>query len=80
MRQRKVKNQDEKLEALSKYAINEPKEMKGCWSEFFGNNNPIFLEIGSGKGQFITTLAKENPDKNFIGCDTLFSSLVKYTL
>ena len=33
---------------------------------FFGNNNPIYLEIGPGKGRFIIELAKKNPDKNFI--------------
>ena len=37
----------------SKYTVNEPEQYKGRWNEFFGNNNPIRLEIGTGKGKFL---------------------------
>lgn len=44
--------------------------MKGKWSaDFFGNNNPIVLELGCGKGEYTVSLAELYPDKNFIGVD-----------
>ena len=43
---------------------------KGNWRKiFFKNNNPIYLELGCGKGEYSIFLAKKNPDKNFIGVD-----------
>lgn len=39
------------------------------WQERFGNNNPIKIEVGSGKGQFITTLAEQNPDINYVAIE-----------
>jgi len=47
----------------------QPKDNKGKWREIFGNNNPIHLEIGSGKGKFIHTLAEKNPNINFIAME-----------
>lgn len=45
-------------------------EMKGRWNEkFFGNNNPIVLELGCGKGEYSVGLAQLFPEKNFIGVD-----------
>lgn len=44
-------------------------EWKGKWNEFFGNDNPIVLELGCGKGEYTVAMAKEFPDKNFIGID-----------
>ncbi len=43
--------------------------MRGKWSEFFGNENPIVLELGCGKGEYTVAMAKKFPDKNFIGVD-----------
>ncbi|GIZ14861.1 tRNA (guanosine(46)-N7)-methyltransferase TrmB [Capnocytophaga catalasegens] len=44
--------------------------LKGHWAkDFFGNDNPIVLELGCGKGEYSVNLAKENPGKNFIGID-----------
>lgn len=44
--------------------------LKGRWgSDFFGNDNPIVLELGCGKGEYTTGLAEQFPDKNFIGID-----------
>jgi len=43
--------------------------LKGKWSTFFKNDNPIVLELGCGKGEYSLALAKKNPDKNFIGVD-----------
>lgn len=42
---------------------------KGKWHSFFGNNNPIVLELGCGKGEYTIALAQKNPDKNYIGID-----------
>lgn len=47
-----------------------PKEMKGCWHEkYFGNKNPIVLELACGKGEYTVNLATAFPEKNFIGID-----------
>ncbi|WP_396636651.1 tRNA (guanosine(46)-N7)-methyltransferase TrmB [Maribacter sp. R77961] len=43
--------------------------LKGKWEEHFGNTNPIILELGCGKGEYTVGLAKQNPNKNFIGID-----------
>jgi len=44
--------------------------LKGSWhSDFFKNNNPIVLELGCGRGEYTIGLAKNNPDKNYIGVD-----------
>lgn len=44
-------------------------EHKGKWASFFGNNNPIVLELGCGKGEYTVGLAQINPNKNHIGID-----------
>ncbi len=69
MRQRNVKNLEEKLELNSSFLIRDPRELKGKWAEEFGNDKPIYLEIGCGKGQFIFTQATENPDCNYIAIE-----------
>ena len=63
------------LEA-SKFYIDEPEKMKGKWKEFFKNpNNPLHIELGCGKGQFISNLASENLDKNYIAIDLIDAML-----
>lgn len=69
MRQRNVKNLEEKLELNSSFLIRAPRELKGKWAQEFGNDNPIYLEIGCGKGQFIFNHASNNPDKNYIAIE-----------
>ena len=68
MRLRNVKNAQEIIDN-SKYTIEEPWEYKGKWDELFGNDNPIHVEIGMGKGNFIIDMATKNPDINFIGIE-----------
>ena len=46
-----------------------PKDMRGKWASVFANDNPIYLEIGAGKGDFIIEMAKRNPDINFIALE-----------
>ncbi|MFY7810881.1 MAG: tRNA (guanosine(46)-N7)-methyltransferase TrmB, partial [Flavobacterium sp.] len=43
--------------------------LQGKWHEFFGNNHPIVVELGCGKGEYTIGLAANNPDKNYIGID-----------
>lgn len=59
--------------------IKEPYETKGHWSEMFKNSNPIELELGVGRGSFITTKALENPNTNYIGVD-LKDEVLVYTV
>lgn len=49
--------------------INEDSELKGKWSQYFGNDNPIVLELGCGKGEYTVGMARKYPNKNFIGVD-----------
>ncbi len=58
-------------------AIKLEKEQKGKWNHVFQNNNPIHIEIGMGKGQFLLTLAKQNPDINYIGIERYSSVLLR---
>lgn len=58
-------------------AVKESKEYKGKWSALFENDNPIHIEIGMGKGQFILTLAKQNPEINYIGIERYSSVLLR---
>lgn len=77
MRLRKIPNAMEMLKEHSDYVILDGKNNKGKWHSFFCNLNPIHLEIGMGKGQFITTMAKNHPDINFIGVEVVDSIMVK---
>lgn len=69
MRQRNIKNLDEKIAENSRRLIENPREYKGKWSELFGNDLPIYLEIGCGKGNFIVSHASREPSCNFIACE-----------
>lgn len=59
------------------YVVHEEQNQKGKWQEIFGNANPIHIEIGMGKGQFIHTLAKLNPEINYIGIEKYSSVLLR---
>lgn len=52
-------------------------EKPGKWSEIFGNNHPIHIEIGMGKGQFIHALAKLHPEINYVGVEKYSSVLIR---
>ncbi len=77
MRLRNIKNAVELLEKNKLNYIKNPIDYKGDRSKLFNNDNPIHLEIGMGKGQFLTTLAKLNPNINYIGVDMYPSILLR---
>ena len=54
-----------------------PAQAKGRWRELFGNDHPIYIEIGMGKGRFIMEQARNNPDINFIGIEKYSSVLLR---
>ena len=76
MRIRNVKNKEEIL-SNSSYFISNGEEYIGKWSKLFGNNNPIYIEIGMGKGKFIIENAVMYPDINFIGIEKYDSVIAK---
>ncbi len=77
MRLRNVKNAREIVDNSS-FVVHNPEEYKGKYnSEVFKNNNPIHLEIGMGKGNFIIDKATKNPDINFIGVERYESVLCR---
>ena len=76
MRLRHIKGAEEEI-AESPYVVQEPKELKGKWHEFFGNNNPIRIEVGMGKGKFIMELAERNPDINYVGIEKFSRELAR---
>ncbi|ETP72022.1 tRNA (guanine-N(7)-)-methyltransferase [Lachnospiraceae bacterium JC7] len=63
--------------ANSEYVTHEPEKNKGKWREYFGNDNPVRIEIGMGKGQFIESLAAKNPDINYIGIERYDTVILK---
>lgn len=69
MRARKKKHGAERLAACDKFFIHAPQSLKGNWKNVFENDNPIYVEIGCGKGRFITESAKLHPDVNYIGIE-----------
>ena len=79
MRVRNRKGATELLEANPQYVVLNPADAKGKWQELFGNDHPIHIEVGSGKGAFITGMAKANPNINYIGID-IQKSVLSYAL
>lgn len=76
MRHRNVKGAFERLELHPK-VIQNPEQIKGKWLEIFHNDNPIYIEIGMGKGQFLIEKAKKNPNINYIGFEKFTGILAK---
>lgn len=74
MRLRNIKGSKEFISA-SPFVIQTPEDYKGKWSSLFQNQNPLHIEIGMGKGQFIHQLAEKNPQINYIGIE-MYSSVL----
>ncbi|WP_396128271.1 tRNA (guanosine(46)-N7)-methyltransferase TrmB [Exiguobacterium mexicanum] len=64
----------EYMEAQEHVFITHPETLKGNWKTEFNNDNPLFIEVGSGKGQFVLGMAQQFPDVNFIAIE-LFESV-----
>ncbi len=60
-----------------KYYVDNPYQYKGVWNKYFKNNNPIYIEIGMGKGDFIIQNAIRYPEINFIGIEKYDSVVVR---
>ncbi len=76
MRLKNVKGANEII-VKGKYYVDNPIEHKGSWNKYFNNDNPIYIEIGMGKGDFIIENAKRYPDINFIGIEKYDSVIVR---
>lgn len=76
MRLRNIRGSREAI-AGSDYVIHEEETRAGSWHEIFGNDHPIHIEIGMGKGKFIMALAKANPDINYVGIEKYSSVLIR---
>ena len=76
LRLKNVKNASNIIKG-SEYIILNPNDYKGKWNKLFGNQNPINIEIGMGKGDFIIEMAKKNPNVNFIGIEMFDSVMVR---
>ena len=75
----RLRNVPGSREAIAEHplCILEENPQAGNWHTVFGNNHPIHIEVGMGKGQFITTLAQQNPEINYIGIEKYSSVLIR---
>ena len=76
MRLRNLKNKEDIIKN-SPYVILDPSSNIGKWNKVFSNNNPIYIEIGMGKGKFIVENALRFPDVNFIGIEKVDNVLAR---
>ena len=76
MRLRNIPGSRETI-AESEFTVHDEESYKGKWKEYFGNDKPIHIEIGMGKGTFIIEMAKRYPEVNFVGIEKYSSVLVR---
>ncbi|WP_313070390.1 tRNA (guanosine(46)-N7)-methyltransferase TrmB [Lacrimispora sp.] len=76
MRLRHIPGSEQEIEA-SPYVVQNPEEKKGRWNEVFGNERPIEIEVGMGKGRFIMELASLHPEINYVGIERYPSVLLR---
>lgn len=76
MRLKNVRNAG-KIINSSDYVVKNPTDLRGKWQEVFGNNNPVDVEIGMGKGDFIIGMAKKNKNINYVGIEMFDSVIVR---
>ncbi|MGP4082020.1 tRNA (guanosine(46)-N7)-methyltransferase TrmB [Pseudalkalibacillus sp. R45] len=66
----------DKIDDNPQVVVADPENRKGKWHQIFENDNPICIEVGTGKGQFVTEMAKLHPNANFIGIERQKSIIV----
>jgi len=76
MRLRNKPGAADKIGAHPHLVVPNPHEMKGNWASFFNNQNPIHIEVGTGKGRFVSEMAKAHPHINYIGIELQTSVIV----
>lgn len=76
MRLRNIPRAESTIQA-HKRVIKRPEAQRGCWKQVFGSGNPLFIEIGMGKGRFILDMAKKYPQFNFVGIERYSSVLLR---
>lgn len=77
MRLRRIKGTEEKLYTYTDYVVENPADLKGKWSQYFGNDNPIYIELGCGKGNFVTQNALRNKNVNYIAMEKAAEVIIK---
>ena len=76
MRLRNIRGAKETI-AASDYVVQEPETYKGTWGQLFGNEQPVQIEVGMGKGRFIMDMARLHPDRNYVGIEKNESELLR---
>jgi tRNA (guanine-N7-)-methyltransferase len=69
MRVRRQSGIEEKLREMPGIVLEDAEFLRGKWQEYFGNNKPLYVELGMGKGNFITTMARQQQNINFVGVE-----------
>lgn len=77
VRQRKAKNMEERIAALSHLMVDDPFAQKGSWKELFSEQGELYLELGCGKGKFLTGCALAKGDAGYIGIEGQDSVLLR---
>jgi len=77
MRLRNVKNASEQLAFHPDWMILDPENHQGKWKILFGNDHPLYLEIGCGKGRFLMEMARAHPNLNFLGIEKFDSVILR---
>ena len=76
MRLRNIPRAQSVLEAC-KEVVKNPESLRGNWNQEFEKKQPLHIEIGMGKGQFLLTLAAKNPQINYVGIERYSSVLLR---
>lgn len=79
MRMRKKKNLDVRFAACAPVMVEAPEKLRGKWRESFGNQNPLHVEIGCGKGRFVRGMAELYPNINFVAIEKEEGALIMAT-
>ena len=79
MRHRKVKNLEQRMESSKAYIVENALQCKGQWRSFFQRDNEsrLYMELGCGKGRFLTSRAQADPDADFVGIEGLDAVLIR---